>query len=43
MKRSKALVASRRDEITAILEGRGQVSVAELAEHFDVSDRKSVV
>lgn len=37
MKRSKALVASRRDEITAILEGRGQVSVAELAEHFDVS------
>lgn len=37
MKRSKALVASRRDEITAILEVRGQVSVAELAEHFDVS------
>ena len=37
MKRSKALVAGRRDEITAILEGRGQVSVAELAEHFDVS------
>ncbi|MEQ2637815.1 DeoR/GlpR family DNA-binding transcription regulator [Paratractidigestivibacter faecalis] len=37
MKRSKALVASRRDEITAILERRGQVSVAELAEHFDVS------
>ena len=39
MKRSKALVASRRDEITAILEGRGQVSVAELAEHFDTIRR----
>ena len=37
MKRSKALVASRTDEITAHLEVRGQVSVAELAEHFDVS------
>ena len=37
MKRSKAFVAGRRDEITAILEKRGQVSVAELAEHFGVS------
>ncbi len=37
MKRSKAFVASRRNEITAILEKRGQVSVSELAERFGVS------
>lgn len=37
MKRSKAFVASRRDAIIALLESRGQVSVAELAEHFEVS------
>lgn len=37
MKRSKAYVASRRDAIIALLESRGQVSVAELAEHFGVS------
>ena len=37
MKRSKAFVASRRDAIIALLESRGQVSVTELAEHFEVS------
>lgn len=37
MKRSKAYVASRRDDIIALLENRGQVSVSELAEHFEVS------
>ena len=37
MKRSRAYVASRRDAIIALLESRGQVSVAELAEKFGVS------
>lgn len=37
MKRSKAYVASRRDAIIALLESRGEVSVAELAENFGVS------
>lgn len=37
MKRSKAYVAARRDAIVALLESRGQVSVAELAENFGVS------
>lgn len=37
MKRSKAFVASRRDAIIALLESRGQISVAELADHFEVS------
>lgn len=37
MKRSKAFVAARRNEITAILEKRGQVTVNELAERFEVS------
>lgn len=37
MKRSKAYVASRRDAIIALLETNGQVSVADLANHFEVS------
>ena len=37
MKRSRAYVASRRDAIVALLEKRGQASVAELAENFGVS------
>lgn len=37
MKRSKAHVAGRRDALIALLESRGQATVAELAEHFDVS------
>lgn len=37
MKRSKAFVASRRDAIIALLESQGQVSVSDLAEHFEVS------
>lgn len=37
MKRSKAMVARRREEITALLERQGQVNVNELAEKFGVS------
>lgn len=37
MRRSNAFVAARRDAIMALLERDGQASVAELAEHFEVS------
>ena len=37
MRRSRAYVASRRDAIVGLLEGRGEVSVSELAEKFQVS------
>lgn len=37
MKRSKDIVASRRDAIVKLLEDRGEASVAELAVQFDVS------
>lgn len=37
MKKSRAYVASRRDAIIALLEAKGEVSVAELADHFEVS------
>lgn len=37
MKRSKAYIAARRDAIVALLERRGHVGVAELADHFGVS------
>lgn len=37
MKRSRAYVDSRRDQIVALLEQRGKISVSDLAEHFQTS------